>query len=137
MAVPYGRKGHGGSRYCRRQSEAGMNTATTTEEVKSIDSTFARMNRDLSTVDLASPEACAARHQRIVDWSLCAKARIRDYAEARALIRRNPIKSADDLLAFMQCIHGAIPQPILGTDLREAAERLLELCTDLDSTLKG
>lgn len=88
-------------------------------------------------LDLASEQETAARRARMAAASIAQQARARALSDAKAAIRKHLVRSPAELLSLMQCIHGAIERPVLDTCLKDAAERLIELCVDLDGELNG
>lgn len=77
------------------------------------------------------------RRARMAAAAIARADRARALSEAKASIRKYGVRSPEELLALMQCIQAAIEKPTMDTRLREAGERLLEQCVDLDGELNG
>jgi hypothetical protein len=90
-----------------------------------------------AVLDRSSEQETAARHARMAAAALARQARQRALSDAKALIRRYGVRTPEELLALMQCAHASIERPTIDTRLKDARERLIELCVDLDGELNG
>ena len=90
-----------------------------------------------AVLDLASEQQTAARRARMAAAQEARSARVRALSDAKAAIRKYGVRSPEELLALMQCIHAAIEKPTMDSCLRDNAERLLEHCADLESEMDG
>lgn len=90
-----------------------------------------------AVLDLASEQETASRRNRMAAAAQARIARQRDRSEAMHLLRKHGVRSPEELLSLMQCIHAAIEKPTMDTRLRDAADRLIELAVDLDGELNG
>ena len=81
-----------------------------------------------AVIDLASPEACAARKARIAAATKATIIRAAEMVMARATIRRQQVRGAHELLAMLNCVAGAFKGDGIGG---EYAEKVRELCAEL------
>lgn len=70
-----------------------------------------------------------------LERSRAAQARRQALSDAKAAIRTHGIRSTAELYGFLACLQEHIERPITDTALKEASDRLLELCMELDDVV--